>query len=924
MEEAAVYPKDHHRYSSRLIKPRLSLLERVDYNYSMPSPLLATKLFTPRPRPIIVLRPRLIERLNACSAYKLTLISAPAGFGKTTLVGGWAAGCGRPVAWLSLDEGDNDPARFLTYFIAALQTVSANTGQNVLGMLQSPQPPSPEALLTALVNEINAITVDFVLILDDYHVIDAKPIDHALAFLLEHLPPQMHLVIASREDPNLPLARLRAGNQLGELRAADLCFTLSESTIFLNQAMGLNLSDEDISALETRTEGWIAGLQLAALALQGTISMQGHKDSASFIKSFTGSHHFVMDYLVEEVLNQQSDDVQTFLLQTSVLERLCGPLCDAVLSRNDDQQGVSSTPSQEILEYLAHANLFIVPLDDERRWYRYHHLFADLLRQRFQKSGAPPVAEIHMRASKWYEDNGMEIEAFHHAVAANDIDRAARLVEGKGMPLQFRGAVFPVLNWLKSLPKSILDARPTLWVMYASALSMSGQLGGVEEKLQAAESALQGAEQDAVTRNLIGHIAAIRALLAATQNQIETIISQSQRALEYLHPDNLSVRTATVWKLGIAYQFQGDREAAARAYGDAISISETSGNTVILLSALAGMGNIQESQIQFNQAAQTFQRVLRLAGDVPHPAACLAHIGLAHIYYEWNDLQAAERHGLSSIQQAQQMQYSITYAAPEVLLARVKLARGDAAGAAAGLTDALQLVRQHHIEQLIPEIVAAQVMTFLRQGNLAAARAAAGEYALPLGRARIHLAEGDAPAALALLEPLHRQMEAKDWMDELLKVVILEALALHAQGGIEKAMQALGEALSSAEPGGFVRTFVDEGLPMAQLLSAAGDRGMMPDYTGRLLAAFHAEKPKGSDERILPTGETLIAPLSQRELEVLRLIALGLSNQEICERLFLALSTVKGHTRIIFDKLQVQRRTEAVARARELGLLLTE
>ena len=367
----------------------------------MSTPILATKLYIPPPRPKVVLRPRLIERLNEGLHRKLTLISAPAGFGKTTLVSAWVAGCDRPVAWLSLDEGDSDPARFLSYLIAALQTIAANVGEGLLAMLQSPQPPPPETILTALLNEIAAIPEPFVLVLDDYHAVDARAVDEALAFLLEHLPPQMHLVIATREDPQLPLARLRARGQLTELRATDLRFTPSEAAGFLNQVMGLNLSAEDIAALETRTEGWIAGLQLAAL------SMQGHQDAAGFIQSFTGSHHFVLDYLMEEVLQQQSESVQTFLLRTSILDRLCGPLCDAVLLD-------PSASGQETLEYLERANLFIVPLDNERRWYRYHHLFADLLRQRLQQSTVSPggdegrlIDELHRRASIWYEDNGL-------------------------------------------------------------------------------------------------------------------------------------------------------------------------------------------------------------------------------------------------------------------------------------------------------------------------------------------------------------------------------------------------------------------------------------------------------------------------------------------------------------------------------------
>jgi LuxR family maltose regulon positive regulatory protein len=914
----------------------------------MATPILATKLHIPAPRPKTVLRARLIERLDEGlpSGRKLTLISAPAGFGKTTLVSEWVASCKRPVAWLSLDEGDNDPTRFLAYLVAALQTNPATIGKGVSGVLQSPQPPPIESILTTLLNEITTIPDQFVLVLDDYHVVDAKPVDNALTFLLEHLPPQMHLVIATREDPQLPLSRLRVQGQLTELRATDLRFTPSEAAEFLNQVMGLNLSAEDIAALEARTEGWIAGLQLAA------ISMRGVKDATGFIQSFTGSHHFVMDYLVEQVLEQQSESVQTFLLRTSILDRLCGPLCDAILGKDeggrtkDPLQGMKNDarsqsdgdssfilhPSSLILEYLEHANLFIVPLDNERRWYRYHHLFADLLRQRLHQSitsstgdAESCVNELHIRASQWYEDNGLELEAFHHAVAANDVERAARLVEGKGMPLQFRGALTPVLNWLASLPTTVLDARPALWVMYASALSMTGQLTGVEPKLQAAEAALQGAEPDAKTRNLIGHIAAIRALLAAAQNQVETIIAQSRRALEYLHPDNLAVRTATIWKLGIAYQLQGDRAAASRAYTEAISISEASGNLIINMSATLGLGNVQETENQLSRAAEAYRRVLQLVGDPQQPAACEAHLGLARISYEWNDLDAAEQHRQAGALLARQIENTERFVASQVLLARLKLAQGDVTGAAAILAEAERFARQHNIGYRMPEVAAAQVLVLLRQnpllrqGNLAAAAHLAQTHELPLSQARVHLAQGDTSAALAVLQPLRQQAEAKGWADERLKVMVLQAVAHYAHGEKDKAVQLLGDALALAEPGGFIRIFVDEGIAMAKLLSEASAHGIMPNYIAKLLAAF------GKQMDLHPSSffphPFLVEPLSQRELEILQLIAQGLSNREISERLFLALNTVKGHNRNIFDKLEVKSRTEAVARARELGLL---
>ena len=490
----------------------------------------------------------------------------------------------------------------------------------------------------------------------------------------------MHLVIATREDPHLPLARLRARGQLTELRAADLRFTPAEAAEFLNQVMGLNLSAEDIAALETRTEGWIAGLQLAA------ISMQGHQDAASFIQSFTGSHHFVLDYLVEEVLQQQPESVQTFLLRTSILDRMCGSLCDAVLL-------APSASGQETLEYLERANLFIVPLDNERRWYRYHHLFAELLRQRLHQSASSGneeggVAKYHIRASQWYEDNSLEIEAFQHAAAANDIERVVRLIEGQGTPLHYRGAAVPILNWLESLPTKVLDAWPSLWVTYASATLTIGHVTGVEQKVQAAEAALQDAELDDKTRDLIGRIASIRATLAATQHQVETIITQSRRALEYLHPDNLPERAAITWKMGYAYHLQGDRAAASQAYTEAMSTCEAIGRTAIAMMAAIGLGSIQESENQLSLAAETYRRALQLAGDPPPASACEAHLGLARVFYQWNDLDAAQHHAQQSVPLARQIEHTDRFVFCEVFLARLKLARGDVDGAAVILADA--------------------------------------------------------------------------------------------------------------------------------------------------------------------------------------------------------------------------------------------
>ncbi len=878
----------------------------------MPAPILATKLYIPPPRLKVVHRPRLIERLNEGQSGKLTLISAPAGFGKTTLVSEWLASCGRPVAWLSLDEGDHDPTSFLTYLVAALQTITPNIGKGVLAILHSPQPPPPEMILTALLNEVTAIPDNFILVLDDYHAIDSQPVDQALTFLVEHLPLQMYLVIASREDPNLPLARLRVRGQLTELRASDLRFTPAEAAEFLNHALGLNLSPENIDALETRTEGWIAGLQLAAL------SMQGHQDTTSFIQSFTGSHHFVLDYLIEEVLQQQPESVQAFLLRTSILGRMCGPLCEAVLH-------APAGSGQETLEYLERANLFIVPLDNERRWFRYHHLFAELLQQRLQQSVPSGndercVAEYHVRASQWYEDHALEIEAFHHAVAANDIEHAERLTTGGEMPLHSLPAVTAILNWLDSLPKTVLDARPWLWVRSATSALMAGQTTGVEEKLQAAEKAMQNTDLDYKTRDLIGQIAAVRATLALLRYEPEATIIQARRALEYLQPDNQPFRSRAIWTLGFAYQLQGDRVAARQVYTEAIK--QASGNIYYTILASTSLGQIQESENQLYQAAETYQRSLQMLSDQGPPNADREFFGLARIFYEWNDLDAAEQYGQQSLQLARQYDRAVDkFVVCEVFLARLKLARGDVAGAATMLAETEQSVRQNNFVHRTPDVAAAQVLMLLRQGDLAAAAQLAKTHELPISQARVYLARGDPSSTLAVLEPLRQQMEAKGWADELLRVMVLQTIAYNAHGEKDKAVQLLSDALALAEPGGFVRIFVDEGEPMAQLLSEAASHRMMPDYISKLLAAFEAEKQKSEDKPDLPPAQPLVDPLSQRELKILQLIAQGLSNREIGERLFLALDTVKGHNRNIFDKLQVKSRTEAVARAHELGLL---
>ncbi len=894
----------------------------------MPAPILATKLYIPAPRPQIVPRPRLLERLNQGLARTsgVTLISAPAGFGKTTLVRDWIANLAPSsssvepwkIAWLSVDDGDNDPARFLTYLVAAVQTVAAHIGSEVMALLQSPQPPSSDWLLTNLLNEIAAGPDRFIVVLDDYHVIEAEPVDQALAFLVEHLPPQLQLVIATREDPPLPLARLRARGQLVELRANDLRFTPAEAAEFLTHTMGLALLTDDITALEQRTEGWIAGLQLAA------ISLQGQTDAAQFIQSFTGSHHFVLDYLVEEVLRRQPESIQAVLLRTSILDRLCGSLCDAVVRD-------PAVAGQITLEYLERANLFVVPLDNERQWYRYHHLFRDLLRQRLvQHHSAEELAELHLRASQWYEDQGQGLEAFRHATAANDIDRAERLMIDRNMPLHYGVAVNTILEWLASLPRAVLDTRPRLWVRSATMLLLAGQATGVEDRLQAAEAAMHHAELDDATRQLlIGQIACARATLALTQYQPEIMLQQSRRALEYLPAADLSFRFTANWLLSNAYLFQGDRTAAGRALTDAVAICQLSGDTFSSILALDGLALIQELENQLQQAAATYQRALQLETDQPHPNAAETHLGLARIYYEWDDLAAAERHGRQSLHLAQQYDRMLDrFILSETFLARLMLAQGDVDGAAAALAQTDRAARARNFAQRLPEIAAVRVLVLLRQGAVAEAAQLAQAFDLPVSQARVLLAQNDAAKALVTLDTVRHHMEAKGWQDELLRVFGVQAVALHMNGDIDQALRTLNHALTLAEPGGFIRLFIDEGEPMRVLLAdfrsllakKHADDHQLIGYVEKLLAAFPPPLTTSASALRVQHAE-ILDPLSPRELAILQLIAQGLSNREISERLFLALDTVKGHNRRIFDKLQVKSRTEAIARARELGLL---
>src|SRR5579863_1944992 len=652
----------------------------------MPTPILATKLYLPRLRPNVVSRPRLIERLNEGLHRKLTLIAAPAGFGKTTLVSQWLAGCGRPTAWLSLDEGDSDPARFLTYLVAALQTIAPTIGEGVLGVLQSPQPPPTESILTALLNEITTLPDHFVLVLDDYHVIDAQVVDMALTYLVEHLPPQMHLVIATREDPQLPLARLRARSHLTELRAADLRFTASEAAAFLSQVMGLSLSAADITALEDHTEGWIAGLQLAAL------SMQGHKDIPGFIQAFAGDHRYIVDYLVEEVLQRQPEAVRSFLLQTSILDRLNGSLCDAVTG----QEGGNAR-----LEALERGNFFVVPLDDRRHWYRYHHLFAEVLSAHLMAEQPDQLAALHRRASAWYEQHGEVSDAIRHALAACDFGHTADLVE-LAVPAMLRNRQeATVLGWLNALPGEVVRSRPVLSVHYAGALLLHGKLEGVEARLRDAEqwldtktdmgasSALASSAEMVVVdeeefRGLPGMIAIYRAAIALALGNVADTMTYARRALDLVPEDDHHRRGSAAGFLGLAYWTRGDLEAAHRSYAECMALVQRSGHISDAIGCSLALADIRIAQGRLREAMSTYERGLQLATEQSAlllRGAADMHVGMSELHLERDDVDAATQHLLRSKELGEHNGLPQNRYRWRVAMARIRKAEGDLAGA---------------------------------------------------------------------------------------------------------------------------------------------------------------------------------------------------------------------------------------------------
>jgi LuxR family maltose regulon positive regulatory protein len=892
--------------------------------------LLQTKLHIPLLRSNLVPRPRLTEKLNAGMDGRLILVSAQAGSGKTTLVAEWLSaltpvpspekrergegamaafsplpelgeGFGVRAAWLSLDDSDNDPRRFLDYLLAALRQVQADVGKPVEAMLQSPQPPPDEAILTALVNELATIPQPFLLVLDDYHVIQTPPIHGQLNFLLEHQPSNMRLVIITREDPPLPLPRLRARGQVTEIRQSDLRFTLEECADFLNQVMGLNLSPADIAALERRTEGWIAGLQLAAL------SMRGREDLTGFIEAFTGSSHFVLDYLIEEVFNQQPADVREFLLKTSILERLTGSLCDAVTGRTD---------SRALLERLEHANLFIVPLDQSRTWYRYHRLFADLLRQRLQITESISESALHRSASQWFANEGLFAEAIHHAIAGRDWEHASDLIGSQSDSLMKRGEVMTLLGWLKSLPEEVIRSRPSLCGDYGWALTLTGQFESAAPMLDCAEQAAQGNDEQ------LGQVLTAQAFLARSCGDYPRAIALSQRALELIaETDNLS-RGLVLLTLGFALLGMGRFAEAESVLIETCERTRASGNDYARQTALGLLGGIQKMQGRLRRGAEYCRQAIEEARG--SPSAAQTQSFLASILYEWNDLDAAEEQ-LTQARKASEFIGNLAIL-PEIFrqAAHIRRAKGEPVAASEFASEIQQLTQG--IESPIARAMIASLRAdlALTEGDIPSAEHWARQMtegvdpallglAVGMIQARLLLAQGNRVEAGAILAGMYESISTMGWVANMIEIRAMQAVAAESPSD---ALHFLREALTMAQSEKFIRTFVDLGEPMKFLLERMkSEGGGLKDYVLTLLAAFGGESARGS------RAQPLVEAMSERELEILRLMAEGLSNREIAERLVITVGTAKSHVHHILEKLGTESRMQAAAKARELGLV---
>lgn len=868
--------------------------------------LLHTKLSQPPLRSMVVARKRICEYANQgllggnefCR--KLTLVSAPAGYGKTSMVSEWLRSLEVQAAWLSLDELDNDPFRFLAYFLAALQEIYPKFAESLQAMLQMPQRPQLDIVLTILLNELSTLPTLTALVLDDYQAIDNLTIHQSISFLLERLPPCLHLVLITRQDPLIAISRLRARNQILEIRQDDLRFNLEEISRFMNQIMQLSLQPEDIRALERRTEGWVAGLQLVGLSLHGT------RDRSGFIKGFTGSNRFILDYLMEEVVSHQAEDVRDFLLDTAILERLSGPLCDAVTGKSG---------SQEMLEKLDQANMFIVPLDQSRTWYRYHRLFSDLLcHQKRLKSQPMEEATLHQRASQWFKNEGYLAEAIQHSLNAQDWVKAAQLI-GEISDWMFKhGEIITVIGWMEKLPKELVLNHPDLCMSYAWALLLT-------EKYEQSTPVLARVEKLAPTGSLLqGQVATAQAYLARATGDNQRVIETSKMALSLIPESDLNSRGSLLMNLGLVYWHEGQLKEAEPTLVEAQESAAANDNLYVQLTSEIFLARTLISRGAIRKAAARYPSIIQRGPQVPVTA--LAHFDLGFLYYEWNELEKAEvnlQQGLDLSKRTGNVEFQIAGLLLQVYLS---LARQDwkmasqIADQACRLAEGFSTLTRYRC-------AACQTLLALAMEDLKSASYWSEQNTekvdphpfyrfLGLNQSRLFIAQGKLEAAAEQLKSCYKRAYKAGWGYALVAVRVLQALAA---GNSPASSEYLNDALSIAAPEGYIRTFTDAGGGLVPLLRESAQCGNHPEYARQLLSSL-GEKT----ESLGSSRSILVEALSEREVEVLRLVTEGLSNREIARRLFISTGTAKTHVHNLCGKLGVRNRTEAARRAIELGL----
>lgn len=889
--------------------------------------LLYTKLHPPPVRPREVARKRLMRKLDAAVNQKLTLVCAPAGYGKTTLLSQWTHQHPGPVGWVSLDRSDNDPAQFLRYILAALQQIDPAVGALIPGMLQPPQPLSSMHAWVTLINDVAASEKEFILVLDDYQEVDARGVHEALETLVEHLPDNFHLVLSTRANPPINLPQLRARGQLLELRAADLCFNSEEARLFLREVVGLGLAEEEVSALVEKAEGWPAGLQVAAIVLQD------QADLPQAVQTFTGSHRHILDYLATEVIERLPGAIQDFLYQTAILDRLEGSLCDALTGRTDGQQ---------ILERLDRENLFTLPLDGHRRWYRYHRLMAEALRRRTEGMSREQLETLHRRASAWYEAQEMIEAAIGHAFEGHDYGRAAGLIEGSAEAILKRSQVVTLLEWLGRLPEELERQRPRLNLIHAWALLLSGgSIRAVRERLET--FAGQAGDTPASGEDVV-----ILALIATLTGDVQQGLDYSRQALDKLPMDRTFLRSIAAGNIGMAYVFLGDSDSAIQAFKESIALAQEAGNIMFAVASLSNLGGLYLLQGHLKLAEAVYRQALELSTTKYGqrlPVACRALMGLGEIAREWNHLEPAQALLEEAVRLARR--YSETgELVMDLSLARVLQAQGDMERALDLVQKAQGIAIQSTGSTIDDRLVdAALARLWLMQGNLTGAaewaagkgfeqvkpssalpgdQASAVPYDLRAGEwllyARLQLAQNRAAAALRTLTALLAEAQKQGRARRYHEILVLMAIAYQEEGSKNLAMDYLEESLKQAAPEGYTRVYIEEGAPMVRLLREAVRRGIRKSYCIRLLGAFQ-EQGQMQGGVVGDPRAGLAEPLSERELEVLRLLAEGCPNREISERLYISLSTVKGHVSSINGKLLARNRTQAVTRARQLGIL---